>query len=241
MADSGQDAAAGYIDAVKWIVGISSALLAGVFLHPELTNGWSFWGKVSLVLVLLLLGASIVGGVVYLLWLNRIRRRKERIAEIDREMSSPVVIPDAQRTQKLREEKVLLLKDEEDSKGTQAFWYWAFILTFLFGGAIGITSFCAQVVYGQRPKDDCKKDCRDKCCDDEGAATTPDLRRFTVVQSAVHKTAHGTQAHTFLVNQQTGDVWQMICDQKGNIVAFQRVKRLDLNGNPEREEAAKKP
>jgi hypothetical protein len=241
MADSAQDAAAGYIDAVKWIVGISSALLAGAFLHPELTVGWSLWGKVALVGVLLLLGASIVGGVVYLLWLNRIRRRKERIAEIDKELLAPVVIPDVQRANELREEKCQLMKEENASKGTQTFWYWAFILTFLFGGAIGIITFCAQVVYGQKPKDDCKKDCRDKCCDDQGAATTPDSRRFTVVQSAVHKTAHGMQEHTFLLDQQTGEIWQMICDQKGAVVAFQRVRRLDLNGNRENVEEAKKP
>lgn len=76
MADSIQDAAAGYIDAVKWIVGISAALLAGVFLHPELIAGWPTWGRLFLVLAVLLLGASICGGVVYLLWLNRLRRRR---------------------------------------------------------------------------------------------------------------------------------------------------------------------
>lgn len=241
MADSAQDAKAGYVDAVKWIVGISTALLAGVFLHPELTSGWSLLGKVSLVVVLLLLGASIVGGVVYLLWLNWIRWRKEQIAEIDQELSLPIVLPDPDRAKKLRAERVLLLKEQEDSKGTRDFWYWAFILTFLFGGAIGIITFCAQIVYGQKPKDDCKKDCRDNCCDDKGAATTPDLRRFTVVQSAVHKTVHGMQAHTFLLDQQTGAMWQMICDQKGAVVAFQRVRRLDLDGKPEKVEEAKKP
>jgi hypothetical protein len=235
MADSAQDAAAGYIDAVKWIVGISSALLAGVFLHPELTSGWPLWGKGALVLMLLLLGASIVGGVVYLLWLNRLRRCRERIAEIDKELSSPVVVPDPQRTQKLRDEKIALLKEDEDSKGTQMFWYWAFILTFLVGGSIGIIAFCAQVVYGQKPKDDC----RDKKKDGDAKTVLVDPLRFTIAQSAVHRTAHGMQAHTFLVNQQTGEVWQMICDQKGNVVAFQRVKRLDLNGNPERDETAK--
>jgi hypothetical protein len=33
----------------------------------------------------------------------------------------------------------------------------------------------------------------------------------------------------------------MICDQKGAVVAFQRVRRLDLNGNRENVEEAKKP
>src|SRR5882757_97501 len=116
MADSIQDAASGYIDAVKWIVGISGALLAGVFLHPELTGNWSLRGKILLVVVLLLLGVSIVGGVIYLLWLNRIRRRKERIAEIDKELSAPVVIPDAARAQELRDERVLLVNEEKGSK-----------------------------------------------------------------------------------------------------------------------------
>lgn len=240
MADSTQDAAAGYIDAVKWIVGISSALLAGVFLHPELTAGWPLWGRLSLVLVLLLLGASICGGVVYLLWLNRIRRRKELIAEIERELSAPVVIPDATRAQKLRDDRAKLMDEEEKSKKTQTTWYWVFILMFLFGGGIGMIVFCAQIAQGQKPKDD-KKDCKVECCQEKKVTATPDPRRFSVVPSALHRTAHGLQAHTFLLDQQTGAIWQMICDRKGKLVAFQHVKRLDSNGNPEKDETATKP
>ncbi|HEX7157824.1 MAG TPA: hypothetical protein VF214_02325 [Edaphobacter sp.] len=241
MADTAQDAVAGYIDAVKWIVGISTALLAGVFLHPELTAGWSTRGRFALAAVLLALGASVVGGVVYMLWLNRIRWRTQRIAEIDKELTAPVVIPNAERAKELTDEKTELLKDEKDSKETRKRWYWVFILTFLFGGAVGMVVFCVQVVQGQKPKDNCRKDCKAKCCEDKSATPVSDARRFTVVQSAIHRTQHGMQAHTFLLDQQTGEMWQMICDQKGSVVAFQRVGRRDANGNPEKVEAVKKP
>jgi hypothetical protein len=42
-----------------------------------------------------------------------------------------------------------------------------------------------------------------------------------------------------LLDQRTGEIWQRICDQKGAMVAFQRVKRLDENGNLEKDEATK--
>jgi hypothetical protein len=95
--------------------------------------------------------------------------------------------------------------------------------------------FCVQVALAQK-----NDDCKDEKKDCEGKTILVDPLRYTMTQSAVHRTAHGMQAHTFLLNQQTGAVWQMICDQKGNVVAFQRVKRLDLDGKPELDEVAAK-
>jgi hypothetical protein len=47
---------------------------------------------------------------------------------------------------------------------------------------------------------------------------------FAVTYSAVHQTNHGREAHTFLIDQSTGDVWQMICAPDGT-VAFNPIQR----------------
>ncbi len=241
MAEPTQDAAAGYIDAVKWIVGISGALLAGVFLHPEVMKGWSLGGRVYLAVVLFLFAASIFGGIVYLLWINRVRRRKELIAEIENEQSARVVIPDPARVEKLKEDKAKLEQEAERSQKYLNIWYSIFLGMFFLGAALGMVLFCVQIALGKVTADS-KKDCTVVCCGAESAKTAPVApQRFAVVQSAVHRTQHGMQAHTFLLDQQTGELWQMICDQKGDVVAFKRVKREDLSGNLEKIEADKKP
>ena len=237
MPDSAQDSATTYMDAVKWLVGISSAVLAGVFLHPDLITRWSGWGRIYVAVVLSLFGVSIFSGVVYLLWIARARRRKELLAEIERERTAPVVTPDALRAEELRKQKADLDTEEKLSKKLLPRWYMLFTWAFYGAAVLGLILFCVQIALAHKPEDDCKDKCKkvDACC----KTAPPDVPRFTVVQSAVHKTAHGMQAHTFLLDQQTGAVWQMICDQKGAIVAFQRVRRLDLDGRPETIEASK--
>jgi hypothetical protein len=51
--------------------------------------------------------------------------------------------------------------------------------------------------------------------------------RFTITQSAVHKPRKGMEAHTFLLNQQTGEVWQMVCDGPSGAVSFRRAPWLE--------------
>ena len=241
MADSAQDSDATYIDVVKWIAGISSALLAGVFLHPEMTAAWTLGSRIWLAVVVLLLGISIYGGVVYLLWINRGRRLKEKIADIEKEQSAPVAIPDPVRMEKLKKAKDELVAEKENTaRILRGRWYWVFIGTFFLGAVLGMILFCVQIALGKMSAGESKKDCKVVCCGGESAKAAPvEQPRFTVVQSAVHRTQHGMQAHTFLLDQRTGAIWQMICDQKGTIVAFQRVKRVDLNGNLEKDETAK--
>lgn len=234
MPESSQDAAAGYVDAVKWLVGISGAILAGVYLHPEMLTGWPQRGRVYLAVVLFLFGVSIFGGVVYLFWINRVRRRKELIAEIEAERSAPVVIRDPEREKKLKEDQERLIEEGKRSQKLLNLWFAVFTGAFYLGSFLGLILFCVQVALGQKCDD-----CKDKKKDGEAKTILADPLRYTMAQSAVHRTAHGMQAHTFLLNQQTGEAWQMICDPKGNAVAFQRVKRLNLDGRPEKEETGK--
>jgi hypothetical protein len=55
---------------------------------------------------------------------------------------------------------------------------------------------------------------------------------YEMVYSAVHHTRHGQEAHTFLLDQTTGDLWQMVCSVDG-VVSFRRIRRLDVNGKVE--------
>lgn len=231
-----QDAAAGYVDAVKWLVGISGAVLAGVYLHPEMLTGLPQRGRVYLALVMFLFGMSIFGGVVYLFWINRVRRRKELIAEIEKEQSAPVVVPDREREKDLREKKEKLIDEEKRSQRLLGVWFAVFTGAFYLGSLMGLIMFCVQVALAQK-HDDCKKK-----KDSEAKTVLVDPLRYTVTQSAVHRTVHGMQAHTFLLDQRTGELWQMICDPKGVVVAFQRVKRLEGEGSSETKPATvKKP
>jgi hypothetical protein len=51
--------------------------------------------------------------------------------------------------------------------------------------------------------------------------------RYAIALSAIHMTNHGREAHTFLINQSDGKVWQMVCSPDGTI-AFNEVPKHDL-------------
>lgn len=239
MADTpqAQDAAGSYLDAVKWMVGLSGAVVAGVFLHPELITQWPRWGRVYVAFVLSLFGVSIFSGVVYLLWITRARRRKEQIAEIDRELTGPAIISTA-RVEELRKQKEDLGEEEMESKKWLPRWFKIFTGSFYLGAILGLIFFSVQIALASKSKDEDKDKYGKSVCNTQ--VTVPEHPRFAVVQSAVHRTQHGMQAHTFLLDQQTGEVWQMICDQKGQVVVFERVKKEDLRGNLDTE-GEKKP
>ena len=220
MAENAQDAVLGYIDAVKWIVGISGAVMAGVYLHPEAVTTLSLDAKRCLAAVMLLFGVSSFGGVVYLLWLNNVRRKKELLVETEAKLAAPVFLPNPDETRQLEVKRGKLQKKLSRAQTSLNVWYAIFTWAFYGAAVLTVFFFMLRIVRTKDPV----------------VVETP---HFTVVQSAVHRTDHGMQAHTFLFNQQTGEMWQMVCDQKGTVVGFQRVRRLDVNGQPEPDHTVK--
>ena len=232
-----RDAAASNADAAKWVVGLSTAVFAGVFLHPEQIVRRTEWERVCFAVILLLFGISIVCGILYLFWLNWGRRQREKLREIDRDIAvekrdgiSPVLWaakPESGGPAKEPEtlkEKSKPVKDTAKPVDKTNWFYHAFITFFCFAAGLGVLAFCGSMVW---PLESAPK------------PGTPDARtvpeRYVIAQSAVHRTKGGMQAHTFLLNRETGDVWQMVCDRKGDVVSFRKVPRLDGNGKLEAE------
>jgi hypothetical protein len=224
------DAAAGYVDAVKWIVGLAGAVFAGVFLHPEWILGRPEKMRIYLAVVLFLFGISMIGGVVYLLWINSVRRKKEMLGEIESDLSVPVVTPDPAKRKELQDKWDSTRGKLKKAQSRMNFWYAVLSVPFYVAAFLGVVAFCVWVAWPQKSADDGKK-----------PPTVADPLRFTITQSAMHKTKKGMEAHTFLLNQQTGEVWQMVCDGPSGAVSFRRVPWLDLNKSPEKAEAGRKP
>jgi hypothetical protein len=224
------DAAAGYVDAVKWIVGLAGAVFAGVFLHPEWILGRPEKMRIYLAVVLFLFGISMIGGVVYLLWINSVRRKKEVLGEVESELSEPVVSPDPKKKEDLTTKRDRIGVELKKAQGHMNLWYAVLSVPFYVAAFLGVVAFCVWVAWPQKSADDGKK-----------PPTVADPLRFTITQSAVHRTKKGMEAHTFLLNQQTGEVWQMVCDGPSGAVSFRRVPWLDLNKNPEKVENGRKP
>jgi hypothetical protein len=222
------DAAASYVDLAKWIVGLCAAVFAGFFLHPEHVTEWPGWARWVVASVLFLLGLSIVSGILYPFWLSWMRRQREKLDEVEKELS---ITSDPSRRAELIKLKAKLKNYlEKEGPASTNLVYKVFVYSFCVAAFVGMLGFCGSILALQKKKPD----------DPKPPVAVADPLRFTVVQSAVHKTKSGMQAHTFLLNRQTGEMWQMVCDAQDKVVSFQRVVRRDLNGNPEKDEAGPK-
>ena len=172
---------------------------------------------------------NVAAGAAYIGWINRLRRVKERLGEIQGELSALSRTGDPQAVQLLTAEEDRLRREQKEAPAEMQSWYLVLIGSWCVAAIMIGLLFWMAIVWPQKKTEEIVK------------AQVSDPLRYTITQSAVHRTKEGKQAHTFLLNQQTGDMWQMICDPHGTVTAFRRVPRLDLNGNPEKEESGKKP
>jgi hypothetical protein len=196
-----------YADAIKWSVGLSGAAIGGITLHftdLERTPGWV---HACVVAALFAFAVSIFSGVIYLPWLNLIARADERISEIETLLptsGTKISVLEAEKVERQSQRKAAvdqlpLLKMIHNLA-------FAVALLTLCLGVVGVFFYKA-----------------------EPGKQTQETNRYAITQSAVHRTDHGMEAHTFLLDQVTGTIWQMVC-QKGDQVAFRKIQRMDANG-----------
>jgi len=211
-----------YGEFVKWQIGLSTAALAGLWTKFDLLSVLSlqpFWWRVGIVGFVALLLFNIFSGVEYLRWLSGIPNWKERVKEIVAEMGP---LNTLERTLKQNEKRASFEKNLCAADTMVPMWHGLTLGSFL---AVCLFALVGLAAAAQWPLHTA----------DQKAGTTPPpgAARYTVTYSAVHRTANGrTEAHTFLLDQWTGELWQMMCGPAGR-VSFQHIHRLDFEGKYE--------
>jgi hypothetical protein len=152
----------------------------------------------------------------YLLWLNlvplthdRIKQNKEELAAVpNTDVNKKAEIED--RIEKQRETIGI-------SESAMPSWYRHYTYSFSTALVFATVALLLSLVMNAVSKKASIVGCEHQ---------TIGHSHYSLALSAVHATGKGREAHTFLINDETGDLWQMVCDQDGH-VAFQKVKRID--------------
>jgi hypothetical protein len=149
--------------------------------------------------------ASIFFGVIYLPWLNLLARADEGTSEIE----TLLLTASTDKISLLEAEKLERKSQKESccqsSPGLKMIHNSAF--------AVALLTLCLGVVGAFFYKAEPEK-------------RPQETKRYVVSQSAVHRTNHGIEAHTFLLDPVTGTTWQMVC-QNSDRVAFREIQRMD--------------
>lgn len=216
MAEENKTGAATYSQGVNWLVGLSAAVVGAAFLHYADLVRFSTPTRIALLAVVLLFLSATYAGVNYAFWLFHIeeqRAHKERLLKTIRDLAATATEQDTSQNE-LNAVNGKLKNATPWVRRFHTLLLWSFSLGILISaGVIGYV-----LIVGVNPETE-KKDTRT-------------FGRFAVVQSAVHRVPHGREAHTFLLDQDTGSLWMMVCKQP-NEVEFRRVPRVGAGGRDE--------
>jgi hypothetical protein len=193
----------------NWLVGLSGAAVGGALAKLDWVLKFPKWGKIGFLVASLCFMFSILVGVFYAFQLFALKLRKQKLEE-EKAKPSPVQADIDAAKQRL---------DQANEKVAQ----FHYLTMAAFALACLATVACLGVVLFQP------------------AAATKPLKpesapiiknAYALTNLPVHVGGQLSHSHTFLLNQQTGAVWQMTC-RKGSLVEFHRVLRTGLNGSPD--------
>lgn len=208
MAENAQGSS--YTEGMKWVIAFSVAAVAGGFTHlsdlSKLSDNVKGLGAASAVAFIV----AAYCGIQYMVHLWTSEERKRLIEEI--QAGGACTKEEEKEIEKLRERI-------DTSKKSRVVLYGGQAIASLV--AVVLTAiFLPMAILGFH--DDAKPPT--PCCT-ACPPPQPVADRYSVVLSAVHPGSRGgVMQHTFLLDKQTGRIWQMVC-QKGGLVAFHEVPR----------------
>ena len=189
---------------VNWLVGLSGAAIGGALAKLDGILKFPKSGKVVFLIAAFFFFLSILVGVFYAFQLFALKQRKQKLDEEKaKNPPNPANIATAETNLKSANEKV-----ERFHNGT--------MVTFALAGAA--TLVCLGFVL----------------LNPDPVPVKPPVvsNHFTLTNVPVSIGGLAAHTHTFLLNQQTGDLWLMTC-RADKTVEFKRVKRLKLDGTEE--------
>jgi hypothetical protein len=210
-----------YNEGVIWLVGISAAAVGGAFLNIEKIAGTPLYVRSAFCLVVILFLLSIYLGVLYAFYLLHAFSMKEKIADLQTQMTDDSANREAY-TEQIKTKRNRLWEDEKQVNRIHSPLLWSFALGLLCAAILlCIAAFSAQPKVTAAPAQPAT-----------AVSVASSGQFYKVVYSAVHAHRTGREAHTFLLNESSGEMWQMICRQS-NEVEFRRVHRIGLDGSEE--------
>ena len=208
----------GYSDGVKWTIGLSGAAVAGAFLHLDELGKQPTAARWVLAFAAAGFAVSIISGVNYLHWLMAADVARVRLPEIKKEQDAlgtptPTDKEKVDRVATLDRRYKKYAKKIERSYVVSPRWHVAYIVSFIVAAVLATMVFFAAMVRSSAQSDRHL----DKRCNVDKAPSPVPPNRYIVTYSALHQGRHGKETHTFLLDQQTGQLWQMRCTAGGSV------------------------
>jgi hypothetical protein len=223
---SSRDTLSVYPPSVTWLVGLSGAAVGGAFLNFDKVSAAPWWVRLVFFLAVAAFSVAVYYGVHYIFYLNEVANQTERATLIVKALQGA----SAEQKEKLNSQAAqanAAIDEAWDNVGDAHDYS---IPAFGVGMTLSVVLLGLAMIAGPLPKPG--EAGTQNFISAPRDAASPATPAFEITQSAIHATGHGREAHTFLLNKNSGEVWRMIC-RKRDEVEFQRVHRVGFNGQPE--------
>lgn len=202
MADAPNDATSQLGQGINWLVGLSGGAIGGALLKFDWLLKLSPAAKKSFFAAAIFFFASILCGAYYLFQLFAMRRRKDELDDIKSNWP-----PDTGEIDQAT-------KAFEKARKKARIYHYLTMLTF---GVASIASLFAIRYALFRASNLSEK---------------PLSNKYLITTALVHLKSGSLHSHTFLLNQQTGEIWELTCRSNGT-VEFRRVPKTSYDGSAE--------
>lgn len=205
MPDQPDDAISRAGQGVNWLVGLSGGAIGGALLKFDWLLKLPYPAKVAFLIAAIFFLASICFGVFYAFQLFAVKQFKDSLEETrKRDPANPASIQEAQTA----------LTGERTKAGN---YHNLTMLSFALAGTATIAALYFALF---------------------GPPFAPPkpaplaTNKYSITTAQVVRSGRTLHSHTFLLNQQTGEVWEMTC-RSGKAVEFRRVPKASYDGSPE--------
>jgi hypothetical protein len=205
--DESKDSIAQVSQSINWLVGLSGGAIGGALLKFDWLTKLRLSAKLAFLTAACFFFSSILFGVYYAFQMLAVRRYRDELGEAQAEWP-----PNDKRTD---DAKNKLSK----ARGKARSYHLGTMFTFGLAGIATIVVLCIALL---APPTVAKE-------------TKPPPNKYLISNSQVYVRGRLSHSHTFLLDQQTGEVWEMMC-RKGNLVEFRRVVRTNRDGTVEEQQ-----
>jgi len=187
---------------INWLVGLSGGAIGGALLKFDWLLKLRVSARVAFLTAACFFLLSILCGVYYAFQVLAVGRLQDELNEAKAEWP-----PNEDRTGNVKRRL-----DKAQDKALS--FHLGTMLTF---GVAGLATIAVLFIALLAPPVEAKKETK----------RPPD--KYLISNSQVYIKGRLSHSHTFLLNEQTGEVWEMVC-RSGGLVEFRRVMRTNHDG-----------
>lgn len=191
----------------NWLVGLAGAAVGGGLAKLDDLKAFPLFGKRAVLGATFCFMGAIILGIFYYFETLEVAQAKEKLDKAEAAQS-----PDNQKVEDAK-------KARKEANDRLSIYHYGSLIFFSLASMATFAGLCDVIFAATK--------------EPPRPPAPPPPNHYSMVNVPVQAGGRVTHSHTFLLDEQTGETWLMICQPNDKTVEFRRVRRLKLDGTEE--------